>query len=109
MTMGVDTSAAAVARLAARHDRRSELIRVEEKTRILLKRTAATLRTLAAERDAALARAETAERERDAMRVALQSTAGIAAVPWMDHNAQRLRIWKDARAALTTPAQDARP
>lgn len=47
-----------------------------------------------------------AEGERDRLREALQKLAGIAAIAWMDSNAQRFRIWTDARAALT-PAPEA--
>jgi hypothetical protein len=96
--MGVDTSTAAVKRLAS-------FVYFDAEDADAIKDT---LRALAAERDAALARAETAEREGDALLKALRSIAGIAAVPWMDCIAQRLRIWKDARAALATPVQEAR-
>lgn len=48
-----------------------------------------------AQRDAAIA-------ERDRLAEAMKSLAVVAAVPWMDAAAQRLRIWTDARAALAS-------
>lgn len=58
------------------------------------------------QRDAAHAALAAAEAERDRCREALRSVAGVAAVPWMDHAAQRLRIWKDARTALAAGKEE---
>lgn len=66
----------------------------------------AVQRAVKAERDAAHAARAAAEAERDRCRAALRSVAGVAAVPWMDHAAQRLRIWKDARTALAAGKEE---
>jgi hypothetical protein len=76
----VDTSGEAVERLAARLHEACPVTQDMEHTLWgdLLDETAAMLRTLAAERAAAIVRAEAAEAERDALRV----VAEAARVRW---------------------------
>ena len=76
----VDTSGEAVERLAARLHEACPVTQDMEHTLWgdLLDESAAMLRTLAAERAAAIARAEAAEAERDALRV----VAEAARVRW---------------------------